>query len=151
MPRHQRLGVRFIGDGESALGDVLGEIADALQVRRDAQCAHDVTQVVGHRLTACDHGDDLLFDLALEVVDRLVGLHDVLGELRVAAFERAQRLPEQLFSEAAHLGDLLVEQSKLFLVGFYGVLIHGRLSWRTCGTDCRGCWGGGGRRAAKWK
>ncbi len=45
-----------------------------------------------------------------------VGLHDLLGQLRVAAFQRVERLTEKLLGEAAHLGDLLVEQRQLFLV-----------------------------------
>ena len=34
----------------------------------------------------------------------------------IAAFQRVERLAEQLLGEAAHLRDLLVEQRQLFLV-----------------------------------
>ena len=34
---HQRLGMVLAGDGERPLGDVLGEVADALQVAGDLQ------------------------------------------------------------------------------------------------------------------
>ena len=91
----------------------------------DAQRAHHVAQVVGHRLAAGDHGDHLLLDLALEVVDQAVGQHDLLGDLGIAALERLERPAQELLGKTAHLSDLLVEQRQLFLVGFYGVLVHG--------------------------
>ena len=125
MPDISGLGCDSSAMASDALGDVLGQVADALQVAGDAQRGHDVAQVVGHRLAARDHGDHLLLDLALELVDLAVAHHDLLGELRVAALQRIERLAEQLLGEAAHLRDLLVEQRQLFLVRFYGVLVHG--------------------------
>ena len=104
--------------------------------RGDAQRAHDVAQVVGHRLAARDHGDDLLLDLALERCrSARSDCDDLLGELGIAALERIERLAEQLLGETAHLRDLLVEQRQLFLVGFYGVLVHGLSlrAWRLGG------------------
>ena len=47
-----------------ALGDVLGEVADALEIVGDAQRADDLAQVDRHRLAARDGQDRLLLDLA---------------------------------------------------------------------------------------
>ena len=105
-----------MGNRESALGDVLGKVADALEVARDAKRGHDVAKVVRHRLTAGDHGDDLILDLALERVDLLVAFDNLLGEARVAALKCVKRLAEDVLGEAAHVGDLLVEERQLLLV-----------------------------------
>ena len=59
---------------------------------------------------------------------------DLLGHLGIAPLERFQRLAQQLLGEAAHLRDLLVEQRELFLVGLYGMLVHG-LSLRACAAE----------------
>ena len=45
---HQGLGMVLAGHGQRPLGDVLAQIADALQVAGDLQHRHDVAQVVGH-------------------------------------------------------------------------------------------------------
>ena len=47
-----------------ALGDVLGEIADALQLVGDAQRGDDLAQIHRHGLAPRDGEDGLLLDLA---------------------------------------------------------------------------------------
>ena len=66
---HQRLGVALARHGQGALGDILAQVADALQVACDLQHRHDVAQVVGHGLALRDHEDRQLLDVALEHVD----------------------------------------------------------------------------------
>ena len=117
------MGCCSLDHGHGALGDVLAEIADALQVVGDAQRRHDLAEVVGHRLAPGDHHHGLLLDLPLERVDRLVLLDGGGGELRVAALQRLDRLAEHLLGEAAHLGDLVVEERKLLLVRPDDVLV----------------------------
>ena len=93
---------------------------------------HDLAQVVGHRLAPGDHRDDLLLDLALELIDRRGRLAMTssasLGSRRSSA---SNDCAEQLLGEAAHLRDLLVEQLQLLIEGLDGVLVHG-LSLRAC-------------------
>ena len=89
---HQRLGMVLAGHGERALGDVLGEIADALQVAGDLERGHDVAQVVGHRLAAGDHQDGLLLELALQAVDGAVAGDARFGELGIAPLQRVEGL-----------------------------------------------------------
>ncbi len=84
---------------------------------------HDLAQVVGHGLAAGDHDDGLLLDLLLQLVDDLVLLNGEAGEVRIAAFERVDRLTDDLFGEPAHLGDLVVERGELLLVGGNDVLV----------------------------
>ena len=55
-----------------ALGDVLGEVADALEIVGDVDRGHDLAQILRHRLAAGDHADRLLLDLALRAVDLAV-------------------------------------------------------------------------------
>ena len=58
---------------QNALGDVLHEVADALEVVGDADRRDDVAQVHRHRLAARDGEDRLLLHLALELVEPGVG------------------------------------------------------------------------------
>ena len=51
------------------LGDVLGEVADALEVVGDAQGADHFAQIDRHRLAARDGQDRLFLDFALQRVD----------------------------------------------------------------------------------
>ena len=122
--QHQLLRLLLADHGQRALGDILAEIADALEVGGDAERRHDLAEVVGHRLAPGDHDDGLLLDLVLELVDRLVLLDGDVGEVRIAALERVDRLAEDLLGETAHLGDLVVERGKLVLIGPDDVLVR---------------------------
>ena len=135
------------GDGQRALGDVLGEIADALQVARDLEHRHDVAQVVGHRLAPGDHEDGLLLQLALELIDGAVAGDGALGELGVALLQRIEGLRQQPLGQAAHLRHLPVEQLQLLIERLDDVLVHGlfpRCSWvvfAATSADCsRSAW-----------
>ena len=57
---------RFDADLDRALGDVLGQIPDPLEIARDPNGADDLAQVVRHRLPARDRQRRLLLDLALQ-------------------------------------------------------------------------------------
>ncbi len=66
--------------GQNALGDVLHQVADALQVVGDADRRDDVAQVHRHRLAPRDGEDRLFLHLALELVEPRIGGDDLLGE-----------------------------------------------------------------------
>ncbi len=87
------------------LGDVLGEIADALEVVGDAHGGDDLAQVDRHRLAPCDGEDRLLLDLALQRVGGDVRRHHPLRQGGVALDQRVDRVGDLLLGEAAHLGD----------------------------------------------
>ena len=105
------------GDGEGALGDVLGEIADALDVARDADRRDRLAQVDGERLAPRDGQDRVLLDLPLEHVEAGVGGDHRLRQRRVAAHERSDRIDEHLLGDAAHLGDAAAQVLQLEIVG----------------------------------
>ena len=64
----------FAVERDHALGDVLGEIADALQIVGEPQRADDFAQIDRHRLAAGDGQHRLFLDLALQRVDIGIGL-----------------------------------------------------------------------------
>ena len=82
---HQLLRLQLAADGDDALGGVLGEIADPLEVVGDVDRRHDLAEILSHRLAAGDGEDRLLLDLALHDVDLAVVLDDLLGEVGVDA------------------------------------------------------------------
>ena len=90
-PRISLLRMEVAGQRHHALGDVLGEIADALEVVGDAQRADDLAQVDRHRLAAGDGEHGLVLDLTLQRVDLGVGADHLLGQLGVAPGERVDR------------------------------------------------------------
>ncbi len=64
-------------DLERPLGDVLGEIADALEIAGDADGARRFAQIDRHRLAARDGEDGALLDFALQRVEARVAVDDL--------------------------------------------------------------------------
>ena len=87
-----------------ALGRVLGEVADALQVGGNADGHHDLAQVARHGLALGDGQDRLFLDLVFQHVDAFVVLDDPVGQRGVAARQRVDGIVELLLDKAAHLG-----------------------------------------------
>ena len=114
----------FDADLDRALGDVLGEIADPLEIAGDANGADDLAQVDRHRLAARDRQDRLLLDLALQHVESRIGRDDLMGERRVGGGERIHGVDHHFLGDAAHLGDSTLEQVEILVVGSDGMLIH---------------------------
>ena len=106
-----------------ALGDVLGEVADPLQIVRDAQRAHDLAQIDRHRLTARDGEHRTLLDLALERIDGRIERDDVLSEPAVALRQRIDRVGDLLFGKPAHLGHHAGQVLQVDVEGFRGVMV----------------------------
>ena len=90
-------------DGDDALADVLGEVADALELVGDPQDADDLPQIDGDRLAARDRLDRPFLDGALHVVDGRVGVDHPPGALAVAGGQRLDRLGDLPFGKPAHL------------------------------------------------
>jgi hypothetical protein len=65
--------------------------------------------VLGHRLAQRQHADGHLPDIGLQVVDALVVLHHLGGELAVAPHQRFDRAGQLRFRKPAHLRDHVVE------------------------------------------
>ena len=101
------------------LGDVLGEVADALQRRGDLHRGDQHAQVGRHRLAQRDHLHHALLERHLHGVERLVALDHLAGERGVAVLHRLQRLGQQLLAEPAHLRDLRLDLDEVLVEGRY--------------------------------
>ena len=111
-------------DLERAFGDVLGQIADPLEIAGDADGADDFAQVDRHRLAARDRQDRLLLHLTLQRVESRVGRNHLMGERGVGAGERVHGVDHHFLGEPAHLRDAALEQVEVLVVGSDGVLVH---------------------------
>ncbi len=118
-------------DVDGALGDVLGEVADALEVAGDADRRDDLAQVDRHRLAPRDGQDRVLLDLALQR-SRRGSTATVRARGRRRARQRVHRVRQHLLGDAAHLGDLAAEQLEFLVVGSDDVIGHGGQS---CGDQ----------------
>ena len=111
-------------DRGDALGDVLGKVADPLQIIGDAQRAHHVAQIDRHRLASGDGENRLVLDLALQRVDGGVASHDALCQIEVPPGERRDRIRDQFFGEPAHFGDLLRQLLQVGVERLGSVFVH---------------------------
>ena len=124
---------RFGADLDRALGDVLGEIADPLEIAGDADRADDLAQVDRHRLAARDGHDRQILDLALQRVEARIGGDDLMGERRVGVGQRVHGVDHHFLRDAAHFGDAALERVELLVVGLDGMFDHGVHSFSRTG------------------
>ena len=115
----------FGADLDRALGDVLGEVADPLEIARDANGADQFAKIDRHRLAAGDGHHREILDLALQRVEAGVGRDDLMRKHRVGAGERVHGVDHHLLGDAAHFGDQALERVELPVVGFDGMIDHG--------------------------
>ena len=104
-PAHHLLQLELDVENHHPLGDVLGEIADPLEVVGNAQRTDDVPQVDRHRLAPGDGEDRLLLDLVLQEVDLGVLGDDAPGQVRIVPVERIHGVADLTLRKGAHLGD----------------------------------------------
>ena len=90
---------------DRALGDVRGEIADALELDADAQRAEHLAQVARDRLAQGEHADRARVEFALEFVDFEVLAHHARGDRGVAQQQRVDRAGELRLRQLAHARD----------------------------------------------
>ena len=125
-PATRRCEPKFDLDGDDALGGVLGEVADALEVVGDMDRRHDLAEVAGHGLAFGDHEDGAVFDKALQLVDPIVGSDDALGFLDVAIDQGGDGVGNALLGKPAHLGNFLGEAVQFVVEGSDDVFRHPR-------------------------
>ena len=102
----QLLRIEVVVERDHALADMLGMIADPLEIVAHAHGADDLAQIDGHRLPPRDGEDRFFLDLVLHRVDRRIGGDHALGKLRVALDQRLGRVGDLPLGKSAHLGDL---------------------------------------------
>ena len=122
----QLLRMKIEIERDDALADVLGVIADPLEIVADAHGADDLAQIDGHRLPPRDRQDRLFLDLMLHRVDGRIGGDDVLGEIGVALHQRPDGIRDLPFGQAAHLGDLARDLLQIGVERLGGVVHPGR-------------------------
>jgi hypothetical protein len=118
------LRMKVAGDRRHALGDVLGEVADPLEVVGQAQRAHDLAQIDRHGLAARDGEHGFFLDLALQGVDAGVDRHHACSPLEVALGQRIDRIRDLLLGQAAHLRHQAGELLEIDVEGLGRVLVH---------------------------
>ena len=88
-PRISFCGCKIEIERDDPLADVLGVVADPLEIVAHAHGADDLAQIDRHRLPAGDGQDRFFLDLVLHRVDGRIGGDDVLRQIDVALHERA--------------------------------------------------------------
>ena len=116
------------------LADVLGQVADPLEVAGDPQRPDDLAQIDRHRLAAGDRQHGLVLDLVLQRVDSGIGGDDLLRAVGVASCQRIDRVGDLLLGQAAHLRHHAGELLQVDVECLCGVFRHYHLRhprWRT--------------------
>ena len=135
-PDQQRLRMALAGDRQRPLGDVLGEIADPLEIAAifSAAMMWRRSSAIGWRramiMIACSSISRCSSSIALSLA---IAASASRGSRR---FERVERLAEQPLGQTAHLRDAIVEQVELVLVGLDGML-RPSMPPRIRSTACR--------------
>ena len=111
-------------DRDDALADVLGEVADALEVAGDAQHGDERPQVERHRLAQRNRRHSLFFDLPQHAVDGFIERDDAARQGDVVARQRVDRIGDLLLRQSAHLGDHLRELAEVAVEDALGVVGH---------------------------
>ncbi len=97
--------MQILIEGDNALANMLGVIADPLQIIAHPHGADDLAQVDGHRLPARDCQDRFFLDLVLHRVDGRIGGDHLLGEIGIALDQSAGGVHDLPLGHAAHLRD----------------------------------------------
>ena len=116
---------RLRTDLHRALGDVLGEVADPLEVAGDPNGADQLAKIHRHRLAARDRHDRHVLDFALQRVEAQIGRDDLVREHRIGVGQRVHRVDDHFLRDAAHFGNAALERVELPVVGFDGMFDHG--------------------------
>jgi len=131
LARHGR--VRVAAD--RGLGHVLGQVAHALEVRRDVQRAHDQPKVGRDRRLPGDQRVHLVLDLAVEPVHHHITRDHALSYPPVRA---EQRVGRALHRAADLVGHRYQKEADLFQVGvkLRAHLLSSRQTWgcHRCGV-----------------
>jgi hypothetical protein len=116
--------VKLAVERQHALADVLGEVADALEVVGDPQRAHDLPQIDRHGLPAGDGQHGLFLDFLLQRIDAGIGGDGPLREVGIAVGERVDRIRDLLLGKAAHFSNHAGELLQVDVEGLGGVFGH---------------------------
>ena len=118
-----RLDAGMAKDAQSALRNIDGLIADALEIIVDAGNGENEAQVGGHELMESEELNDAIVKFELKLVDGVLFIEDTLGELFIGIKDGVNRLMNGALGEAAHPEKALFELVQvLFEVSFHNGL-----------------------------
>ena len=121
----QLLRIEIAVERDDALADMLGMVADALEIVADAHGADAFAQIDRHRLPPRDGENGFFLDFALHGVDRGIGADDALAEFDVAIDQGLDGIGDLPLREAAHFGDLAGDLLQIGVEGLGGVIDSG--------------------------
>ena len=118
-PRHraQRRDWRHLRQCDGPLGDVLGIIADALEIGGDLQRPDHGAEIGRHRLAQRQHLHGELLELVFERIDAAVFLDHDRGALDVPLDHGLDGGGDLGFAQAAHLHDDVVQLGQFLVEG----------------------------------
>jgi hypothetical protein len=102
-----------------ALGYVDCQVADALEVAVHLQRGRDEPQIYGSRLVQRQQPETEFVHIYLQVIYGLFGLEHLVRETRVPLNKRVNRPADGFLHQSAHVQQLLVELSELFVKIFH--------------------------------
>ena len=111
-------------DRDNALADVLGEVADALEVAGNAQHGDQRPQIERHRLAQRNRRHGLFLDLPQHAVDGSIERDNAARQADVVPRQRVDRVGDLLLRQAAHLGDHLRQLAQVAVEDTLGVVGH---------------------------
>ena len=114
-----------MADRADPLGDVLGEVADALEVAGHADRADHGAQILRHRLALGDQRDRAVVELALARVHDGVVRDDALRQRIVGDQQRADCRADHRAGKIAHVADQLLDVIEIFVERGDGMFAHG--------------------------
>ena len=91
------------------LGHTLGFVADAFEVGDGLDHGHHQPQVGSGRLAARHDAGAFLVDLHFQRVYAVIVRDDLLGQFRVALYQRPDGAPQLLLHDTAHLQHLVAD------------------------------------------
>ena len=123
----------FDADLDGALGDVLGEVPDPLEIAGHADDPDQLPEIDRHRLAAGDGHHREILDFALQRVEAGIGGDDLMRKDGVGVGQRVDGFAHHLLGDAAHFGDQALERIELPVIGFDGMFDHGACSFSRTG------------------
>ena len=120
---------------EHALADILGKVADPLDLVGNAQRTDHIAQVHRHRLAAGDGEDGALLDVALQGIDLRVGRDQFAGQRGVAPRQRLHAIGNLPLRKAPHFRKHAVEVLQIGVEGLGDMFCHNSSPCECGGED----------------
>ena len=118
----QLLRIEVAVERDHAFADMLGVVADALEVVADPHGADAFAQIDRHRLPPRNGENGFLLDFTLHGVDRRIHRDHALAQLYIAIDQSLDGIGDLAFGEAAHFRNLASDFLQVGVESFGGVI-----------------------------